>query len=545
MRKARILPAKPGVYCFKDRRGRILYVGKASSLRDRVQSYFVQPAIHPKVSALVPRIADIEFFVTTTEMEALLLENELIKKHQPRYNTNLKDQKNFPFVKVTKESYPRLMLTRKKTEDGGIYFGPYTNAKAARGMIRFIEQTFGVRPCKFNLDRQKVKACVYYQMGQCPAPCEGKESPAGYLRRVDRAMRLLRGETEGLEKELTEEMKRLARDLKFEQAAVVRDRIRALTQVLERQRVLAGAQEKVDIFAIAQKGGLCGASVWNLRDGRVTTEHFYILDDRAGHPLSVLLKDVLQRHYLLVETRPDTIVVSIEPEDSILISEWTGAQIKVPEPGTPLADALSRALENTRIAVEHYLDRRMGKIPKPRRLELEELSRALSLGYLPRRIEGYDIATTQGKEPVGAQVTFVGGEPFKEGYRYYRIRGEWMPDNRKGKPDDYAMMAEMLARRCRRLQQGEEEPDLVLIDGGIGHLHTALKVFTDFRISVPVIALAKGEERVYTPESDQPLGLRKTSRALHLLMRIRDEAHRFGNAFHRKIRDHRYTEIAT
>jgi len=542
--KARLLPDKPGVYCFKDRQGRTLYVGKASSLRDRVQSYFVkQRGAHPKIQALIPRIADIEYFVTSSEMEALLLENELIKKRQPRYNTMLKDQKNFPFIKFTKETYPRIYLTRKLVEDGGIYFGPYTNAKATRRMIRFLEQTFGIRPCKFNLDRQKAKACVYYQMGQCPAPCERKVTPSEYHERVESAMKLLRGETEGLVESLEAEMKRFAAELKFEQAAAVRDRIRGLNQVLERQRILAGAEEAVDIFAVAQKSGACGASVWILREGRIMTEHFYILDDRVGQPLRALLRDLIQRHYLIADFRPQRILTPEEPEDAELLSEWTRANIEVPDPDTPLGRALSRAHENTRIALEQYLDRKTGKIPKERRRELEDLSRVLSLGYLPRRIEGYDIATTQGKEPVGAQVTFIGGDPFKEGYRYYKIEGRLIPDHRRGKPDDYAMMAEMLTRRCARIQQGDEEPDLVLIDGGVGHLHTALRVFSEFRLSVPLIALAKEDEKVYRPEDSQPVPFRKNSPGLLLLMRIRDEAHRFGNAYHRRRRDKRYTEV--
>lgn len=541
--QVRLLPDKPGVYCFKDGRGRTLYVGKASSLRDRVRSYFVkQSEAHPKILALIPKIVDIEFYVTSTEMDALLLENELIKKRQPKYNTHLKDQKNFPFIKFTKETYPRLVLTRKRIEDGGVYFGPYTNAKAARRTIRFLEATFQIRPCNFNLDRQKVKACVYYQMGRCPAPCEGKEPPEEYLRRIDSGIRLLRGEIKGLEEPLKEEMWRLAQEMKFEQAAMVRDRLWALEQVLERQRILAGAHESVDIFAIVQQGGLCGASVWNLREGRLMTEHFYILSDRVGDPMAALLRDLIRQYYLLVEARPNRIVTFMEPDDTHLLSEWTGAVIEVPPIGTPLGKALARALENTRIALEQYLDRKTGKIPKARKMELMELARVLSLGYLPRRIEGYDIATTYGKEPVGAQVTFVGGEPFKEGYRYYRIRGHLIPQDRAGKPDDYAMMAEMLARRCRRIQQGEEEPDLVLIDGGIGHLHTALKVFNQFRLSVPVVALAKGEETVFRPEASEPAPFRKNSPGLHLLMRIRDEAHRFANSYHRKTRDKRYTD---
>jgi excinuclease ABC subunit C len=541
--KARLLPDKPGVYGFKDRRGRTLYVGKAASLRGRVPSYFArQSEAHPKILALIPKIADLEFFVTSTEMEALLLENELIKKRQPRYNTLLKDQKNFPFVKFTRETYPRVYLTRKRAEDGSTYFGPYTNAKATRRMIRFLEQTFGIRPCKFNLDRQKVKACVYYQMGECPAPCEEKETPRAYGARVERGKKLLRGETEGLAERLEDEMRSLSAQLKFEQAAIARDRIRALEQVLERGRILTGAEDAVDIFAVTRKAGYPAGSVWTLREGRIIVDHFYILDDRVGLPLPVLLRDLVQRHYEMVDYRPRRIVVPMEPADGVLLSQWTGATIEMPSAGTSLADALSRATENTRIALEQYLDRRTGKLTSARRTELEDLSRILSLGYLPRRIEGYDIATTQGKEPVGAQVTFVGGDPFKDAYRYYSIEGRLIPGGRKGKPDDYAMMAEMLSRRCRRIQEGEEEPDLVLIDGGVGHLHTALKVWSEFRISVPVIALAKGEETVYRPEEPEPLRFRKNSPGLHLLMRIRDEAHRFGNAFHRRTRDKRYTK---
>ena len=289
------------------------------------------------------------------------------------------------------------------------------------------------------------------------------------------------------------------------------------------------------MVGIAQRGSLAGASIWMLHDGRVVTEQFYILEDRVGRPRADLLRDLLLRHYSLTERRPQRILVPQEPSDHELLEKVIGTEIAIPDT-PPLERVLERTLENTKIALDAYLEKKFGKLAPEVRKALVDVARKLSLGYLPRRIEGYDISTTQGTEPVGAQVTFLSGKPAKDEYRRYHIK-ELLPEwGDRYRPNDYAMMAEILRRRFRRIHEGDPEPDLILIDGGKGHLRVALRVMQEFRLFVPVVALAKGEEKLFVPEAEEPLRLPRHSPALRLLIAVRDEAHRFANTYHQERR---------
>lgn len=531
--KVKALPQKPGVYLFKNKRGRIVYVGKSVSLRDRVFSYFHRPSgdAGPKIEALAAAVADVEFRIAASEFDALLLETDLIKQYQPRYNTQFKDAKNLPYIKFTNETYPRLSFVRKVAADGARYFGPYTNAKSVRKTMKFLEKTFQIRPCHYDLDREKVKACIYYQMNQCPAPCEKFVPVEGYRKLVDNAVEFMEGNYAGVLEDLEARMKSAAAAHRFEIAALYRDRWQALKHMAERQRILSSYVASLDAIGLARHGRWLALELYVLREGRVLAENVFFLEDALGKPPSEILSEFIKQYYRDAQSRPAEILVSGRPPDADLLERWLTAKIRLPQSDGDRT-TLANAEENARIKLEDYLGKRMGRIGPMERRELTDLSRLLNLGYLPRRIEGYDISNLQGKDAVGARVSFYCGRPDKDNYRMYRI-------SISGRPDDYAMIKEMLQRRCRRIFEGEEEPDLILIDGGKGHLNVAVEVLNEFNLSVAVIALAKENEEVYAPESMAPLPFRKHSPGLNLLMRVRDEAHRFGITFHRRLRGKR------
>ncbi|MGH8103362.1 MAG: excinuclease ABC subunit UvrC [bacterium] len=528
--KVRALPQKPGVYLFKNKRGKVIYIGKSRSLRDRVYSYFHKPGgdTAPKIEALAAVIADLEFRTAASEFDALLLETDLIKQHQPRYNTQFKDAKNLPYIKFTNETYPRLSLVRKVMADGARYFGPYTSSRSVHKTMKFLEKTFQIRPCHYDLDRHKVKACVYYQMGQCPAPCEDFISAADYRKLVATAIAFMEGKYDGVLEDLEARMKAAADGHQFEIAAVFRDRRQALKHMAERQRVLSSYVASMDAIGLARHGQWFAVELYVLREGRVLAENIFFLEETLGKPLTDILSEFMKQYYRDAQSRPAEVLVPDLPADAGLLEQWIGARIRTTQSEGDRT-TLAAASENARIKLEDYLGKKMGRIGIKERRELTELSRAMNLGYLPRRIEGYDISNIQGEDAVGAQVSFFCGRPDKDNYRHYKIRIS-------GRPDDYAMMKEMLARRFRRIIEGEEEPDLILIDGGKGHLNVAIQTLNDFNLSIPVIALAKEEEQVFAPESAEPLPLRKHSPGLNLLMRVRDEAHRFATSFHRRLR---------
>ncbi|MHA2611610.1 MAG: excinuclease ABC subunit UvrC [bacterium JZ-2024 1] len=530
--KLKGIPGKPGIYLFKDKRGRVLYVGKSRCLRERVEAYFRDspPSDLPKISRMIPQIADVEFIVCQSEFDALILENQWIKRFQPKYNTQLKDQKNFPYIKFTGELYPRIALVRKMQEDGGQYFGPYTNAKNVRKTIRFLEKTFQIRPCTYKLPSRRVKLCIYYQMGYCPGPCEGLITAEEYGKNVDRAIRFMKGKYNDVLEEIEEKMRKAARERKFEVAALFRDQWKALQHLAERRRILSTSTENLDVMGLVQKGSIGAVEIFHLREGHLVEESFFLLENPLGKPLPALLSDSIQRFYQAHPSIPHSLLVSTLPDDAHLIQKWLKCSIFLPRERSQV-ELLKKATENARIKLEEYLSRKEGKLDKKARTQLEDLSRVLNLGFLPRRVEAYDISDIVGKEAVGAKVSFYAGHPDKEQFRHYRIRT-------KQTPDDYAMMAEMLRRRFQKIVQGvEEEPDFILIDGGKGHLRVALRVMDEFRLSIPVAALAKKEEKVYVPEKAEPLHLKKNSPALLFLRKVRDEVHRFAISYHRKLRE--------
>ncbi len=512
-------------------------MGKSQSLRDRVEAYFRDslPSELPKISRLVRQIADVEYLVSQSEFDALILENQWIKRFQPKYNTQLKDQKNFPYIKFTNESFPRIVLVRKIQPDGAQYFGPYTNAKNVRKTIRFLEKTFRIRPCAYKLPSRRVKLCIYYQMGYCPGPCEELISPAEYVRFVDRAIRFMKGKYTDVISEIGEKMWAFARERNFELAALYRDQWKALQHMADRRRILSTSTESMDVAGLVKKGSIGAMEIFHLREGRIVEENFFLLDNPLGKSYSELLSDCIQRFYQDMPSPPQFLLVQEIPTDVHLLEKWLRAKIFPPKEHSHY-ELVKKAVENARIKLEEYVAKKEGKLDRRAKVQLEDLSRALNLGFLPRRVEAYDISNIHGKEAVGAKISFWCGHPDKEEYRHYRIR-------LKETPDDYAMMKEMLRRRFRKILEGEEEPDFILIDGGKGHLHTALRVLDEFRLSISIAAIAKKEEKIYVPESSEPLALKKNSPALLLLRKFRDEVHRFAISYHRKLRDEKVLSL--
>ncbi len=534
LEKVRTLPQKPGVYLFKNQRGKVIYIGKSASLRDRVSSYFHSPGSFPlpKIQRLVSQIQDVEFRVTTSEFDALILEADFIKKFQPRYNTQFKDNKNFPYIKFTEETYPRISLVRKVSDDGGRYFGPYTNARNVRQTIKFLERTFSLRPCHYHLDKEKAKACIYYQMNQCPAPCEGWISPQDYSALVKRAIRFMEGHYDGVLQEIEEKMWQASQNKQYELAALLRDRWKALQHIGERQRVLSSYVESMDAIGIARHGPVACVDMLLLREGRVMSENLFFLEDALGRSIAHILHDFIQQYYPTAVSKPREVLVPELPNDADLLSAWLNLCFIRPSTESQ-RNTLNTVAENARIKLEDFMAKKMGKLGKRERTALMDLSRVLNLGYLPRRIEGFDISNIRGNQSTGAKVSFYCGRPEKDRYRMYKIQLE-------GTPDDYAMMEEMLRRRCRKIFDGtEEEPDLILIDGGKGHLNVAVRVLNEFNLLLPVVALAKEQEKVYAPEESRPLPFQAHSPGLHLLMAVRDEAHRFAISYHRTLRTKR------
>ncbi len=539
--KAGELPDAPGVYMFLGGDGEVLYVGKASSLRQRVRSYF-QRGGSPKAWGITQEAVDLDYVVTRNEAEALILEDALIKKHRPRFNTRLRDDKRYPYVKITAERFPRVALVRRPENDGARYFGPFTSSKALRRMLSLAQKLFPLRTCNLDLESGKrFRPCLYYHLGKCAGPCAGKVSPEGYRRHVEGVAALLSGRTEEVLAELRARMERAAAAERFEEAAHLRDAIRALERLRERQ--VAALPEAVDLDAvgIALDDGRGYGLVLLVRGGRLIGKEGFPLVVPAGSSPEEVLAEFLDQYYTRTTSVPQEVLIPFPvPEagalEGYLASRRGKASVRVPARGRR-RELVEMAMKNAALA----LRRTAAEVSLPRDEEaLEELAEALDLPTRPWRIEAFDISNIHGKEATGSMVVFVGGRPRRDAYRRFRIRIS-------GKPDDYAMMGEVLKRRfshgLRELQEPRsggkfsEFPDLVLVDGGKGQLNVARRVLAELGLSgIEVAALAKREEEVYRPGKRDPISLPRDSAALKLLQRLRDEAHRFAVEYHRLLR---------
>jgi excinuclease ABC subunit C len=546
------LPTKPGVYLFRDEAGQVLYVGKAKSLRARVRSYFqARGRDRPTISQLPERVHDVEVIVTSTEVEALHLEQNLVKRYRPPFNVRLRDDKSFPYIAVTVEDeFPRVMFTRERHRRGVVYFGPYANAKKVRETLDVLNRVFRFRPCEGpKPGRHSGIPCLDYHIDRCRAPCVGYVSAPEYAQIVDGVVQFLSGETEPIQRELERQMRDAAEDERFEDAARYRNRLFSIQHLAERQAADRRAVGDVDVLGIALEAARGVVQIFPLRGGKMIDRYSFHVENVEGQDATAVLEAFCVEHYLAAPWVPPQIVVPKEAGDlsalEQLLTERRGSRVEVRRALRGEKRRLAElAAENARHALAS--ERAAAATRRARRVEaLEELREALNLEALPIRIECFDISTIQGVETVGSMVVFEDAAPKKAHYRKFAVRG-------LDGQDDFAAMAEVVTRRFARLgrrtdQEYDESfvaaPNLVVIDGGKGQLSAALAAMQQFDLPrVAVIALAKRIEEVFVPGRPDAIVLDPHAPGLQLLQRIRDEAHRFALGFHRQRRDARSFE---
>lgn len=530
-----VLPEKPGVYLMHDAEGKVIYVGKAVVLKNRVRSYFRNLASHsPKVRAMVAKIAEIETIVTSSEVEALILECNLIKKYRPRYNISLKDDKTYPYLKITmQEDFPRLFATRRQSRDGAKYYGPYADAGAMHATVKLLRSMFPLRTCRnMNPDRP----CLNYHIKRCLAPCAGLVSKAEYNQMIKSVCMVLDGRTTELERELKQRMQDAAENYAFEEAAHLRDQLQAVERLNESQKAVTSNGSDMDVIGFAQDmTGIC-LQIFFVRKGKLIGRDNFFLQDAGDTPQEVLTAFVKQ-YYNEATFVPKEIVMPYLPEaaEQAVIEIWLTdkAQRKVvllkPQRGVK-KELLQLADDNAVKLLQERL--RKGSLSlKNDRQAAEELQQALGLAHSLARMDCFDISHTQGSETVASMVVFRNGSISKKDYRKYKIVSA------EGKPDDFKSMQEVVYRRYKDY---EDLPNLVVIDGGKGQLSSALEVIHGLGLAeLPVVGLAKREEEIFIPHRSTSILLDRDSAALHLIQRIRDEAHRFAITFHRKLRGKR------
>jgi len=540
------LPTQPGCYIYKDDSGVIIYVGKAVNLRNRVRSYFQKGAKHSlKTRKLVSRTVDLEIVIVDSELEALILECNLIKQHRPQYNIRLRDDKQYPYLMMTtSEPFPRLLVTRKVKKDGNRYWGPFTNSGAVWESMRLIYKLFPLVTCRKKwTNAVQQRPCLYHHMGRCPhAPCAGIAVPAEYQAVVDDVSLFLDGKQDKLVKQLKAQMEQASEELEFEKAARLRDQIIAVETLIERQKIVSttGTADQ-DIVAIVNEQGESAVQLFFIRGGKLVGQDQFILDGvDAEAGIEEATAEFIKQYYQDASYVPSEIILPAQVEEAKIIEQWLRTKrgkkvsLTVPERGEK-KHLLEMASNNAKLALEQLrsntaneFDRTMGA--------LMELQETLDLDTPLERIEAYDISTIQGSFSVGGMVVFEQGKPAKAEYRRFKIR---LPTN-TGEPNDFAMMREVLTRRLTAAKEGRSKfsklPDLMVIDGGKGQLGVAVEVARELGVEVNLIGLAKQFELVYKPGIAMPVAMPRNSKALHLLQRVRDEVHRYSVTYHRTLR---------
>jgi len=554
------LPDKPGVYQFKDTTGKVIYVGKAKVLKNRVRQYFQSKPVYGRLAAMISKIADLEIIKTDNEIEALILELNLIKALKPRYNVNFKDDKSYPYIVITNEPFPRVFPTRQKRTDGSRYFGPYTDVKNMRYALKTVRDIFMIRSCSLNLTEEniknkKFKLCLDYHIHKCEGPCEGYQSQKDYNEMISQVAKLLNGKTTSLIKEMTNRMDELSGDMMFEQAGKMRDKIEALKVYSSKQKMIGEEIIDRDIFAIEREDNDGCGMILKIRDGKVIGKSHYYINNIVDKPDEEILENLLTNYYTKTEFIPEEIFLENELEEKDVLKTWLEnkrqgkVEIIVPKIGDK-AKLVAMVKANAKLMLEEL------KLAKLKREfiapSLDALKRDLKLDKLPRRIECYDISHIQGTDTVASMISFFDAKPRKSEYRKYKIQTVL---NEAGHPDDFLSMREVIYRRFKRaIEENQTLPDLVVIDGGKGQLSSAVKVLDDIGIKIInrinpeenenisglyIIGLAKRLEEIYFPEDPDPHTIPKTSSGLKLLQKVRDEAHRFAVTFHRSLRDKR------
>ena len=552
------LPDRPGVYLFRDAQGETIYIGKARSLKNRVRSYFHAPRnLTAKVLAMVRQIADLEHIITDNEVEALILEANLIKQYRPKYNIRLRDDKNYPYLRVDlNEEWPRLQLVRSTRPDKARYFGPFTRSEAVRETMRVLRRVFPYRSCSDRRLKQGGPPCLYYHIHRCPAPCDGKIEREEYLRQMQEMVEFLEGKQQKLLQRMKERMMQAAENLDFEKAAELRDQIQALQQVLEQQKVVGEQHVDQDVVGMARNADVACMQVFFVREGKIVGREHFLLQQTSEESDAAVMTAFLKQFYQEVQQVPPSILLSVPPlpEEIQVLQQWLtekrgrGGQVRLAAPQRGKKRQLVHMVEQN---AEMVLDQEFLRLQRYGGLEgVRDLKEKLGLPKEPNRIECFDISNIQGSESVASMVVFVDGKPFKSHYRKFRIRTV------EG-PDDFQSMQEVVYRRFKKLQHGEANrpldsgnasdeksdasfeavPDLIIIDGGKGQLSAAREVLRHLGLeSIPTYGLAKKNEWLFEEGSSEPIILPRRSAALFLLQRVRDEAHRFALGFHRKSR---------
>jgi len=533
------LPAKPGVYIFKDDRGRIIYVGKAACLSSRVQAYFGQSSVlSPKHQKLVASIHDVETIVTDSEQEALILECNLIKKYRPIYNVRLKDDKSFPYLKVDlRDEWPTVRVTRRFDRDGSTYFGPFASAGSLRATLRLLKKIFPFRSCSKRITQNESRPCLEYHIKRCLGPCIGAVNREQYAEVIRQVIMFLEGKQELVARDIKKNMEEASKRLEFERAAMLRDQLKAIEKVIEGQRIAFAVRGDYDAIGMAQTKDLAYVVVFFVRNDKLIGRDYFLLDGIYDEGAGQIMASFVKQFYSSATSIPPLILLQCPADEPEILTEWLShvrggsVRLTVPQRGAKrqLMDVVA---ENARQGLLEYQAKKSAMVQAP--LVLEELKDRLRLPGIPVRIEGYDVSNIRGKLAVGSMVVFEHGFPKPAHYRRFRLK---LTDQ----VDDYAMLREVLTRRFKRyLADGEKwsmTPDLILIDGGKGHLNAALEVMHDLGIEhIPIASLAKGNEELYIPGNPEPVDMPKTSAALHLLERVRDEAHRFALGYHRRLR---------
>ncbi|MGP8011464.1 MAG: excinuclease ABC subunit UvrC [Halobacteriota archaeon] len=521
------LPSSPGVYLMKAAGGKIIYIGKAVSLKNRIRTYFHATPAAPRTRALIERIDDIEWIVTNTEKEALILESNLVKLHKPRYNVRLTDDGSFPYIRITDDPYPSITVTRVVRNDRSAYFGPYTSAQSTRQSVKALRKAFPLRSCNRDL-RRVLRPCLNYQLKLCAAPCAGQTDPDAYAQLVTGIQRFLEGRHDDILTELKREMNGAAMDMEFERAATLRDRIAVLESVREQQYVEPRRGDE-DVIAIARGGPQACALILMVREGRVTGQQSYTLRGTEGAETTELMTAFVKQHYLHLEgpNVPKGILLeqAIEEADAIenLLTEIRGNRVHV---SVPRAGPKARL-----VALAHKNAESMLKKPTAAD-SLYVLKDALRLRSYPYRIEAFDVSNLAGAEAMGSMAVFIDGTPKVSEYRSYKIRSV-------AAIDDYAMLKEIVGRRYR---EREGRADLIVVDGGKGQVRAVKDTLTMLGLRIPLVGLAKREELVYVPGRSAPVAVPQI--ALNVLMRVRDEAHKAAIGRHRNFRSRRFLESA-
>ena len=535
--KLKLLPVSPGVYIMKNASDKIIYIGKAKVLRNRVRSYFTGTHNDAKTIEMVSKIADLEYILTQTENQALELEANLVKKHQPKYNIQLKDDKRKPFIKITiKEPFPQVFVTRELKKDGSkyFYFGPYTDTKALRKTMRMLEWIFPIRTCTRSIPDGKPvfeRACMNFQLGKCTAPCIGNISKEDYKKNVNALIQFVKGRNQEVINDLTARMKKCSDDLKFEEAAEIRDKIENVQKLNRSKNMFFTDEKNRDIIGVYQEGDKAAVAVLKILSGKLLNKEIYALNNTEGSSLHQIMEAFLKQYYASkLEELPFRIFLQVEPEDIETINKWLKNKLVIPKKGDNKT-LISIAKENAFNFVE---EEKLKYLRKSNRtiFPIKELKDKLGLKKLPRKMICIDISTIQGTDTVSSLVFFENGKPKKKNYRHFIMKTV------KGQ-DDFASMEETMRRYLNKIDENEK-PDVIVIDGGKGQLSKSYNILQEMKITdIEMISLAKRVEEVFLPNNKNSIILPRNSSALRVLIKIRDEAHRFAITFHRKRRKKR------